>query len=473
MRKYLKQSIIFCFTLCLCLNLFPYNIIKASTFSNATYEDSRDYAELESRIVSESSKQSLEFFQMVSYWEIYGSNEQEQYDSLKKYIAKTKERFSFINEYNTSLSNEIKDCFNNYSYLMDQESSKNISNFINGPVVFIDFLEKNLSETQGNFLSFKKDGLNKFLDTFIYTNDNKIAINKIMNGSSSDKEVGIATLNKTIEKLEEINTKMVEKKDNENKIKKEYATPEVIRNFSNQYQKYYNQVINNDFSMSKSLLLTEKYRIEGLIPVGIVSEEIVEFNLYSSVFNEFTDYPTIDLALKLDSKKIAKTLKTVNSQELKTTNVQELKKLHYEFLYQLSEYKKTNNKEVISKAYVDFYNKYSYLKLYYSKCNQRFGNFNSSMVLTELSKSKEKAKCINPNFEEINNLNYNPNFTKDNNSYREFLVNKDISSYVKKGLFLVLIIIVLISLILLIKKINDNKRNNRLNNGYEEDDYYD
>lgn len=473
MNKRIKNNLIKVSILIFSLSIIPFKKTNASTFSDATYKSASEYNELETRIVSESSKQALDFFQMITKWEIYNATEQEENENIKEYIEKSKKRYSFVNDYNSDLAKEIKNCYTSFHNLLEQQRSEGIINFVNGCPIFIDFLEKNISETQGNFLSFKKDGLTKFLDTFIYTNDNKIAVNKILNGSSSDKKEGITSLKNTIAALEEVENKTVQQKDDKGKITNVYVSPDIIRKYANEYKTYYNNVIAGDFSKSSQFLLHEKYRVEGLVPVGGVYDEMKEFYVYKDVFNSFTDYPSIEIAIKLKSNKIEKTVNTLNKQDMKTANVQKLKQLHYEFLYQLSEYKNTNDKNAVIKAYNDFYNHYAYLKSYYSRVSKRFGSFSSSTTIQEIAKVKEKAKCIDPNFESINKLTYNSNYTQDSNSYREFLVNKDFNGYFKIALIIIPTIIVLIFLFIAIKN-SIQKRNNsydNYNDDYENDDY--
>lgn len=473
MNKNLKKKLLIASVIFLSFNIIPAKTSNASTFSDATYQAASEYNEMETRIVSESSEQALEFFQMITRWEVYNASEQEENDDIKEYIEKAKERYSFVNNYDSNLAKEVRYCYTSYLNLLEQLRKEGVVKFVNGYPIFIDFLENNISETQKNFLSFKKDGLTKFLDTFIYTNNNKIAVNKVMNGTSAEKNEGIQTLNMTIAGLTDVETKTIQQKNDKGEIINVYASPDIIRKYATAYKTYYQQVVSGNFKGSANLLLHEKYRVDGLIPVGSVFDEISEFYVYKDVFNSFTDYPSIEIAIKLKSSKIEKTVNTLNKQDMKTANVQKLKQLHYEFLYQLSEYKKTNDIGAVTKAYNNFYNHYAFLKSYYTRVSKRFGNFSSSTTVQEISKLKELAKCIDPNFAPINELVYTSSYTQDTNSYREFLVGKDFNEYLKIGFIVFPASIVVIFLIVVFSNIKKQKNNNNYNDydDYDDNDY--
>lgn len=433
------------------LNIIEYKKVKAATFSEATFIAAHEYNLVATKILSESNKQSIEFFEMIARWETYNVTETEQYQELKGFADKTRERYSFINDYNSELVKEIQVIYNNYMNQMDEQLNRNIQNFVNGRVILIDYIESNLSETQGNYLSFKKDGLNKFLNAHIYTSENKIAVNKIVNGTESEKEEGRQKINETIKRLQEVQNKKVEyvevtenvgKKTETTKTK--YESPTVIRNYAKEYENYFRSVLKGDFSRAEYLISYEKDRIEGIIPIGNIFFEMSEFNSYCSIFSNFTDYPTLEISLELNSKKIEKMLSSLSKQEVNTEKVQKLKKLHYDFLYQLSEHKKYSDKNKVEEVYNEFYDYYNYLISFYNRMSKRYSGFDYNIVATELSSVKNNAKALNPNIDSINTLSYNIVTRNDNNSYREFLVNKD-RKYILKAIFVIAAILAIIT----------------------------
>lgn len=447
--KFSKRIMLILLSVMILNSMFFYTNVNAATFSNASFKEAHEYNKVATKILSESNKQSLEFFKLVAKWETYPTTEGEQYDSLKKFISSTKKRFSFVNDYNSTLVKEIQKVYKDYIYLMEEELNKSVTEFINGRVIFIDFLENNLSETQKNYLSFKKDGLNKFLNAHIFTPDNKLAINKIVNGSSADKKEGKKVIKETIERLKLVQTRKVdyvetiEKDGKKVEVKKsKYESPEVIRNYAHEFEKYFNSVLKGDLSKAEYLIGYENDRINGLIPVGNAFYEINEFNNYINIFNNFTDYPTLEVSLDISSKKIEKTLNSLINQTPNTKNIQKLKKLHYEFLYELAEYKKSKDVKKVTKAYEDFYNHFVYLNSYYGRVQQRFSGFNYDIVGKEISIVKENAKSLNPNIKSINALTYKQDFSQDSTAYRKFAIKKDSKEIIKLVIIIIVIIII-------------------------------
>lgn len=426
--------------------------VYASTFSGTTYDNAQEYNITATKILSESNKQALEFFDMVAKWESNNATETEQYKDLTMYVQKAKERYSFVNTYNTSLSKELQSTYNNYCSFLDNLLTKSTQEFVNNKVIFIDYVESNLSETQSNYLSFKKSGLNAFLNSMIYTTDNKLAVSKILNGNETEREEGINSIKETINSL--------------NNIVQDNNTVYVIRNYAQAYINHYNNLINGDLSDTEYLIGYDRERVSGLIPVGSAFYEMEEFNTYTQLFDQFTDYPTIELSLKLSSKKIKKTVNLICNTSINTNKIQQLKKYHYEFIYQLNDYKKTKDISKVTNAYNEFYTYYKYLNSYYTRINERFSGFKYTDVSSELASLKEHIKCINPNFDSINNLNYTIDTSQDSNSYREFIIN----GLFKVNIFYIIIgvgIIVLTIILLLIL------RKKKQNNEYEEDYYMD
>lgn len=461
-KRLIKKISFFVTFLCLS-NAITINAY-ASSFTEISYENAYNYTELENRIVAESSTQSLNFFEMTSKWNAFGTTQKEQYDDLSTYIEDAKTRYSFISNYNGSLSDEIKLSYKNYISWMESSLQGDIASLVNGPTIFIDYIEKNMSDTQTNYLSFKTDGLDKFLNSYIYTNNNKSAVTKIANGPSSEKENGRQELQNTINSLEEIRTKT----NGGN-----YVAPTIIRNYAEAYENYYRQVLNGDFSHSSELLQFKLYKIDGMIPIGQANDELIEFNAYSALFNQFTDYSTLELAIKVSPSKIKKDVQLINEQAVKTKKVQQLKKTQYEFLYQLSEYKDTKDMDSLERAYRNFDRTYAYVKEYYSKINSRYNGFSSSTVIQDIQLLKEQAKCINPNLSFINDLEYTSLGQKDTTSYRIFSVNSDWNMVQIFKIICVLFLIILASLIIVffVIRVKNHIREQRESLD-EDDDYY-
>lgn len=392
----------------ICISVSMAQNVYASSFENVSYDNAASYTELENRIVAESSEQSLMLFSLIAKWNAYGTSSDEIYTDAYNYIEDAKTRFSFISKYNGSLANEVKNIYSQYIKWLISSVETDINTFTSGPAVFIDYVEKGLSDTQNNYLSFKSEGLDQFLNTCIYTTQNKVAIEKIKEGNISE---GQSELANTITGLNEII-------NNSN-------TPYVIRDYAKAYKNYYSKVSNNDFSGSSALLMFQVYRIQGLIPVGNAYDEMSEFKEYTSLFNQFTDYPSIGIAQKISSKKLKEQIKQIQKQEVYTSKVQKLKKYHYDFLYQLSEYKKDKDIGALTNAYANLDRYYAYLTEYYTNINNRYSGYSSSDVIKEIGILKEKVMCVDPSFSAITDLTYVSPAQKDTNSYRMFAVNKN------------------------------------------------
>lgn len=444
----MKKFIIF-----IIFNLLFINItnVQAATFSNASYENAQDYHILATKVLTESTKQSFLFFSMAADWDTYNRTTNEKYKDMENYIQDAKERFSFVKEYNTPLAKEISQAYDDYVYYLNNQLEKDVSELSKGYVIFIDFIESNLAETQTNYLSFKKDGLNKFLNEQIYITSNRTNISKVMNGNEEDKKDGIEGLKITINNLKNIEN---------NK-----STPIVIKNYAKVYENYYNNIINGNFVSCESLLSVELDRIDGLRPVADAMYEMNEYNNYVNIFNNFSEYPTLELSKKLSAKKIKEQLELVINQSPTSKNVQELKKIHYEFLYQLSQNSDSVN---VDKLYNSFYNKYLYLENYYYLINQRYNGFKTSQILTEINLLKEQSKCLNSNIDIISNLSYSPPSIKDTNSYREFKINYN-STQLKKYAFVSIIFIIGIGCVFVFSK----KIYNSYKDEKDDDNYYD
>lgn len=409
----MKKIILTMFSFFLIFSIILPIPVQASTFTEESYRNAQDYTILETKVLAESSKQAIELYQLMAEWEVYSTSADKQSSILQDYISNSQKRFAFVKDYNTPLAKEINSAYTSYLSYLKKQLQAGPATFVTSKVVFIDYLEVYLSETQSNYLSFKTGGLDKFLNAQIYTKTTQIAISDTLSNDANTKKDGQAALSEIIYNLEQ--------------IEKDSATPTVIKNYDRTYINYYKKVLNGDFSGANDLISYEEDKVNGLMSVGDVVYEREEFLNYMNVFNKFSDYPTLEISLTISSGSIEKQLNLLTSQEPKTKNVQKLKQLHYEFLYQLSEYKKNANGDTsqVSGAYNNFFNEYSYLNSYYSKVNDRFSGFTANQVVSNIETLKEHASCINPNMTEIMNLSYAPVMSKDSYSYRTFLISSD------------------------------------------------
>ena len=430
------------------------NIVQAKTFTDASYTSIKEYSQVINRVIASSNKQGLEVSKIIAKWERLNPNTQEQYEDIDNYIENAKKEYVYLSDYNDEYAKEVKKTFDIYIDRLNI-AKDNIGNFIDGPIIFSDFLKNSSTggETYNNYFLFKNNALTPFLNSYIYNNNVRIAIRKL--SDTSTKNEGVETLRELIKNLEKA-------EENTNNDKS-------IRNFASVLIDHYTNLINDNHSYTQGLLIPDKYRVEGLLVVGYAYDNISEFNSYVLKFNDFSDFPSIELAGKLDSKKLSKMIKNISKTNVTTAENIELKKKHYELLYQISEYKKTNNIDALYEAYNDFFQYYHYLDKLNATIQNRFGQFSSSIVISEINSFKENSNCIDYNNNDYTNIQYNPNVIEDTNSYREFAISKISINSFKNIIILMSTLITFCFIGFIIFKIKNKQTNNEF---YDYDNYY-
>ena len=383
----------------------PVNKVYAANFDNSSYSNAREFKEVHSRILIESNKQALELYNILAKWETKNIQEQEMYDDISLYIENAKKNYSFLNDYTESSSKELKRGFD--LYISGLENNKgNIDSFINGKTILMDYLETAMPtrETIINHSLFYKNGLLKLNNQFLYNNDVRIALSKLNSSKEEDKNEGKEIIYRLISLLEE--------------YKNSSGVQEVMKNYANAYQNHYRKMINGDNSMTKELIIADRYRIESLFIAAQEVDEGTEYYDYVQTFASFVSINTESGLLSQSEENISKTLKNILDINAKSDAVKELKKSHYELYKNLILYneKKITRDELLV-FYKTFSDVYKYNDSYYSKVMQRFNGFNSGILNNEIKNYKDKCEFIDLNNSDYTSLAYNFTYTPDSYEY--------------------------------------------------------
>lgn len=454
-NKYFSFVLVFILTIGVFCTSFT-SIAYAGNLGDISYTEYREFDELINKIITISNNQRIMQSKICAKWDNYSANDQEKYEDISKYISYTESNIKIFSGYNSGIANRLKDNSSKYMSDLKVYTGKNYKEFYSNGVVYFDYvmLTSEFKDWYSAYQNYKNGELNTFLKTYVYNNENRVAVKSLSDKNSNNREQGKETLKNTINTL--------------TKIKNDSNTSNIVKGYCSELINHYSNLIAGKKTDISKFAQADKNRLEGLIPIGNVFDEIKEYNPYVLKFNNFSDFPTTELALKLSSKDTNRLIKMLQTVNATTDATIKLKKEHYELIYAITNCK--NKKQPnIDKEYQNFFNDYRYLDQYYNSIMKQYGaDITSQMVVDEITDYKDKLSCIDKSIpSEYSSIQYKKVSVKDTNEYRQ-LANSDSNKFLKI-LPCGIGIIVLGGVVFVIIRVVTNKKSNDY---YSDDDYY-
>ena len=462
----LKSSLVFIFVLLFAAHfLVPFLNVYAddlyTLFGNESYKTYRTIDELSSRMLSASNKHQLKYFAILSKWETYPVNDQERIQDVSGYVDTAVEDLKFILEYDdTEVGKLFVRQYKNYEKEL-KEVKKNPDLFFDNKVIFFNYAMNNpeLAAWYDYYTLFKENTLQPFANQYIYTNSTRISVNKVREGNAEEKKEGIRELKELIAILEKY-----QKSDN---------TPNILKGYCKEIINHFNRVIEGKDSDISALVKGDRYWLEGLIPVGQEFDKMSEYNFYVIKFNQFADFPTLELSRKLKAKDLNRFITMLQSVPATSQEVIELKKKHYDLIYALANEKNNGDIPVSAeKAYADFIEYHKYMDSYFRKVQQQYGTgFNSEKVVAEIENFKSRLSCLDTKIDDFyTTIAYKPVYVEDTTEYRN-LATKDPVEFGKIVPGVIIGLFLLVAGFVVYKVVKNNLQN-RDNDGDFYDGYY-
>lgn len=430
-------------------------------FGKESYTTYHTIDEVMNRTLNVSNKHQLKYFSILAKWKTYSVNDQERVQDVQGYVDMVIEDLQFVLNYtDTEIGKKFKERFLHYQSDM-KKVVKDTNLFYDNSVIFFNYImdSPELEMWYSYYSQFKNNILVPFSNQYIYNNDVRINIKKIREGNDTERKEGISELKKVIANLKSYQNS----KD----------TPNIMKGYCKEAIKHFNNVIDGKKSDLSKLIRADRYWVEGLIQVGQEFDKIQEYNFYVMKFNQFSDFPTIELSKKLKSKELNQFVTMLQSVPAHSKEVIELKKKHYDLIYAISNYKNKNELPIkIEQAYPDFFKYYHYLDTYFLMVQEQYGiNFNSDNVKKEIEAYKTKLSCLDTKFDDFyTNVNYAPVQIEDTTEYRNLAI-KDAVNWGKMIPYALIGVFVVVVGVILYKVIASKRQNHRHDDYY--DDYYD
>lgn len=426
-------------------------------FGKESYRTYQTIDEISSRILNICNKHQFKYFAILSKWEAYPVSEQEQIEDVEEYVDMAKKDLQFILEYDdTEIGELFGKQFKKYENELENVK-KNPNLFLDNKVIFFNYAmnAQDLAMWYDYYTLFKNNTIVPFTNQYIYTNSTRISVNKVREGKDAEKKEGINELKELISVLEEYR-----KSDN---------TPNILKGYCKELINHFNRVIDGKPSDLSALVKGDRYWVEGLIGVGQEFDKIQEYNFYTLKFNNFADFPTLDIAKKVKAKDLNNFITMLQSVPTSSAEVIDLKKKHYDLIYALANEKSKGELPIsLDDTYVDFVRYFDYMARYVARVQQQYGiNFSSSNVVKEIETFKSKLTCLDTQIDEFyTSVAYKPIHVEDTTEYRNLAI-KEPTNWGKIVPFL------LIGIFLAIVGFIGYKTVKNLNRGNDEDEYYD
>lgn len=415
-RRIKASLVVVIYFVILMFTIFPSNSYADELYNLFGQETFRTYQtidEISSRMLNVCNKHQLKYFSILSKWEVYSVSDQEMLEDIKEYIDMVVKDLEFILEYkDTEIGKLFIQQFKNYKSDLTQ-LEKNPNLFFDNKVIFFNYAMNNsdLAIWYDYYTLFKENTIIPFADQYIYTNNTRINVKKIREGNDKEKQEGKKELKELISILEN--------------YRKSNSTPNIIKGYCKEAISHFNRVINGEKSDISSFVKGDRYWVEGLIQVGQEFDKMQEFNFYVMKFSDFSDYPTLELARKLDAEDLNNAITMLQSVPASSREIIELKRKHYDFICSLANEK--NQKTISSsteKLYVDFVNYYRYLSLYFSKLQEQYGvGFSSNSVVNEIEAYKSRLSCLDTEIDKFyTDISYKPVYVEDTTEYRNLAI---------------------------------------------------
>lgn len=455
-------------TLLLLLQIFAPTVnVSAATqdemlalFGKESYDTYYTIDELMSRILNVSNKHQLKYFQILAKWQTYSVSDQERLEDIEGYIDMATEDCKFILDYSgieigKKFINRYKQYQSNLKTL-----TENFDSFYDDRVIFFNYAmdSEKLGTWYDYYVLFKENILQPFANEYIYNNSVRISVKKVREGNSEEKKEGINELKDLISTLKSFR----DTKD----------TPNIIKGYCSELIKHYTNIINGKQSDLSKIIRGDRYWVKGLIQVGQEFDKLSEFNFYVLKFNQFADFPTIDLSKKLKAKKLNEFITMLKTVPASSKEIIQLKKKHYDLIYSLANYKNGNRLSgTVEELYPEFFQYYNYLNTYFTAIQKQYGNgFSSSNVNSEIELYKDRLSCLDSQADEFyTNIKYSSVYVEDTTEYRNLAI-KDSKNWTKFILFSLIGIFILMVGIIIFKIVRGKKEDS----DYDDyNDYYD
>lgn len=426
-------------------------------FGKETYTTYYTIDELMSRIINLSNKHQLEYLRILAKWETYPVSDQERLQDIQSFIDMAVQDFQFISNYtSTEIGKKFKNQYEQYKEDLKKLTS-DFNIFYDERVIFFNYVmdSQELVAWYDYYLLFKQNVLEPFAYEYIYNNNVRVSVKKVREGNKEDKKEGIEELNKLISALKT--------------YRNAKSTPNIIKGYCSELIKHYTNIINGQKSDLSKLIRADRYWVEGLIQVGQEFDKLAEFNFYVMKFNNFADFPTIELAKKLKAKELNTFITMLQTVPASSNEIIQLKKKHYDLIYSIANYKNRNEfSKKVEDTYPEFFRYYNYLNTYFSAIQKKYGTgFNSSSVIKEIDAYKDRLSCLDSQPDEFyTSVNYTPVYVKDTTEYRNLAI-KDSKDWSKVFLYFLISIFVIVVCFIVYEIIKNKKEN------YDYyDDYY-
>lgn len=429
-------------------------------FGKETYTTYYTIDELMSRILNVSNKHQLKYFQILAKWKTYSVSDQERLEDIKGYIDMATEDCKFILDYSgTEIGKKFISRYKQYQADL-KTLTENFDSFYDDKVIFFNYAmdSEELGTWYDYYVLFKENVLQPFANKYIYNNNVRISVKKVRDGNSEEKKEGINELKNLISTLKSFR----DSKD----------TPNIIKGYCSELIKHYTNIINGKKSDLSKIIRGDRYWVEGLIQVGQEFDKVSEFNFYVLKFNQFADFPTIDLSKKLKAKKLNEFITMLKTVPASSKEIIQLKKKHYDLIYSLANYKNGNELSgTVDEVYPEFFQYYNYLDTYFAAIEEQYGSgYSSSNVTSEIDSYKDRLSCLDSQADEFyTNIKYSPVHVEDTTEYRNLAI-KDSKNWTKFILFSLIGVFVIVVGIIIFKAV----RGKKADNDYDDyNDYYD